>query len=258
MLTDCHTHLDQFAPLELPAILGRTEAAGVGIIITAGTTLESCQRVMDLVTLYPPLYGAVGLHPMDLTGPLDDAVCQLLHDMAANNPKIVVISETGLDFIEGAPDRQLQDQAFRAQIRLAREVNLPLVVHSRDAYPELLRTLQEDGAQEVGGALHYFQGDEATAWEAIHSGFYISLAKPLLRLPQLQETAKRVPLEHIVLETDSAPQPWKRKRENWTEPSHVRQVAEKLAELKGITLTEVEVTTTANLLRMTKGRIALG
>ena len=212
---------------------------------------------MELAHTYPLLYAGVGLHPMNLTGPVDDQVYAALQELATQSSKVVVISEIGLDFMEGTPDRQLQDQAFRAQIRLALELNLPTVFHSRESHTEVLRTLCQEGADRVGGAMHYFQGDEATARKAIEAGFYISLAKPLLRLPELQETVKSIPLEHIVLETDSAPQPWKRKRENWTEPFHVRQVAEKLADLKGVTFEEVEAATTANLVRMLKGRVTL-
>ena len=101
--------------------------------------------------------------------------------------------------------------------------------------------------------MHYFQADEATAREAIDSGFLISLARPLLRLPELQEVVRDLPVESIVLETDAAPQPFKKYRHNWTEPRHVKDVAEKLAELKGITLEEVAHTTTGNLTRLLTG-----
>jgi TatD DNase family protein len=100
--------------------------------------------------------------------------------------------------------------------------------------------------------MHYFQGDEATARQAIDCGFFISLARPLLRLPELQETAKAIPLEHIVLETDAAPQPFKKYRHSWTEPRHVRTVAEKLAELKGLSLDQVTQVTTRNLAGLLK------
>ena len=102
------------------------------------------------------------------------------------------------------------------------------------------------------GVMHYFQGDKETAREAIESGFHISLARPLLRLTELQEVARELPLESIVLETDAAPQPFKKYRHNWTEPRHVRDVAEKLAELKGISLEEVARVTTDNLTRILK------
>jgi TatD DNase family protein len=155
-----------------------------------------------------------------------------------------------LDFLPTSPDRDIQHQVFRGQIRLALALKLPIIFHSRESHPELFRTLREEGAGAVGGAMHYFQGDEATAREAIDCGFFISLARPLLRLPELQEAARAIPLEHIVLETDAAPQPFKKYRANWTEPRHAHEVASRLAELKGVTLEEVAHTTTGNLTRL--------
>jgi TatD DNase family protein len=107
--------------------------------------------------------------------------------------------------------------------------------------------LREEQAYEVGGAMHYFQGDERTAKTAVDLGFYISLARPLLRLPHLQKVATGLSLDNVVLETDAAPQPFKGKRENWTEPRHTRVVAEKLAELQGRTVEEVEEITSRNM-----------
>ena len=168
---------------------------------------------------------------MDLTGAIDAACRTRLFDLAASTDKVVVVSEIGLDFMEGMPDRADQYQAFRAQIGMARELRLPIVFHSREANDATLRVLREERAYEVGGAMHYFQTDRDTAQPALDLGFYISLARPLLRLPELQAVAASLPLEGIVLETDAAPPPFKAKRSTWTEPRHVRDVAAKLAEL---------------------------
>ena len=161
---------------------------------------------------------------------------------------MVCISEIGLDFMPDSPDHQVQDQVFRAQIRLAKSLKLPIIFHSRESHPEVFRTLREEDAGAVGGVMHYFQGDEPTARAAIDGGFFISLARPLTRLPELQEVARNIPLANIVLETDAYPQPFKKYRHNWTEPRHVREVAQCLADLKGITLEEVAETTTRNWL----------
>ena len=110
--------------------------------------------------------------------------------------------------------------------------------------------MREENAGEVGGAMHYFQADEATAREAIDCGFFISLARPLTRLPEVQAVAKVIPLDNIVLETDAAPQPFKKYRTNWTEPRHVLSVAEVLAEIKEVSLEEVAEVTTRNLTRL--------
>ena len=165
-----------------------------------------------------------------------------------------MISEIGLDFMEGAPDRALQYPAFREQIRLARELGLPIVFHSRESHAEVFRVLKEERAYEVGGAMHYFQADESTAMKAIDLGFYVSLARPLLRLPHLQEVAARLPLDSVVLETDAAPQPFKAKRENWTEPRHLRPVAERLAQLQGKSVEEVEQVVAGNMERLIGSR----
>jgi len=253
-LIDCHTHLDQYDPQELPDVLRRAQEAGVQLIIAAGTTLASCQRILELCVSNPMLYAGTGLHPMDLAGPVDDATFASLRALA-QHPSVVVWSETGLDYLPTSPERGMQHDAFRGQIRLAKELDLPLVVHSREANDDMLRLLREEDAGQAGGAWHYFQGDLATARAAIDLGFYVSLAKPLLRLPELQEVATQIPLEHLVLETDSYPQPFKKYRERWTEPWHLPQVAAKLAELHATTVAHVAQVTTDNALRMLKGRV---
>ena len=247
-LVDAHTHLDHYEPSEIPGILERAAEANVRLMVCAGTTLPSTRRCVTLSSEHSPLYAGVGLHPSDLQGPVTDEVYEELKTLAQQNPKVVCVSEIGLDFLPTSPDRETQFQAFRAQIRLALELEKPIVFHSRESHPEVLQILREEGADAVGGVMHYFQGDEATAREAIDLGFRISLAKPLLRLPELQDVATVLPLESIVLETDSAPQPFKKYRRNWTEPRHLVQISEKLAELKGISVDEVVQTTTDNLL----------
>jgi TatD DNase family protein len=130
---------------------------------------------------------------------------------------------------------------------MAKELGLPVIFHSREADQETLRVLQEEKAWEVGGAMHYFQGTEPTARRCLELGFCISLAKPLMRLPHLQELVKSLPREGIILESDCYPQPFKKRRENWTEPRHVRLVAEKLSQLWGTSLEDVAAITTGNL-----------
>ena len=250
-LIDTHCHLDAYTDdAEVAEVLTRAREVGVRLIVNAGTTLESSRRCVELTKAFPKFYAGVGIHPMDLTGPVDERVYAQLHDYATSTHKVIVISEIGLDFLDNMPDRAMQYQAFREQIRLARDLRLPIVFHSREAHVEVLRVLREERAYEVGGAMHYFQGDMDTARAAIDLGFYISLAKPLLRLPHLQDVAAELPLEHIVLETDSAPQPFKAKRENWTEPRHLHDIADKLAELRGIDADQVRRATTDNFFNM--------
>ncbi|MBI2868133.1 MAG: TatD family hydrolase [Chloroflexi bacterium] len=251
MLADCHTHLDQFPSDEVSAMLQRAQNAGVDLIITVGTTVASSAVAVALAEARPILYAGVGVHPRDIKRPLGAEDFAELRRLALSSAKALVISETGLDYLPTSPDHRVQQEAFRGHIRLARDLGKPLVVHSREANSDVLRLLREERAHEAGIVMHYFQGDADYARDCLDLGCYLSLAKPLLRLPGLQEVVRSVaPLERIVLETDSYPQPWKKHTERRTEPSHVRMVAEKLAELKGMTVNEVERATTANLTRV--------
>ena len=247
LLGDAHTHLDQYAPTEMPAILERAAEAGVGFIVCAGTTLDSIRACIRLSQEHQPFYAGVGIHPMEAHRRVDQNDYDLLENLARDNEKVVCISEVGLDYLPESPDHDIQDQVFRQHIRLAKSLKLPIIFHSRESHPEVFRVLREEGAGDVGGAMHYFQGDEATAREAIDCGFHISLARPLTRLPELQEVARVIPLNNIVLETDAFPQPFKKYRHSWTEPRHVREVAQQLADLKGISVEEVAEVTTRNL-----------
>ena len=247
MLIDCHVHLESYPDDEIEQVLARGREVGVGFVISAGTTLKSSEHTVQISAKFPDMFAGVGIHPMDMNAPFTDETYFFLHRLATSSEKVIVISEIGLDFMEGAPDRSIQYPALREQIRLARELGLPVVFHSRESHDEIFRVLREERAYEVGGVMHYFQGDERTAKTAIDLGFYISLARPLLRLPHLQEVAARLSLDNIVLETDSAPQPFKAKRESWTEPRHTRVVAEKLAELQGRPVEEIEDITSRNM-----------
>lgn len=260
-LVDGHTHIDQYGQAELQALLDRARQASVGVIIAAGTTLESCAAVIALAgkgSVDPggvAIYAGVGLHPADLEGPVTDATVGALRALASR-PEVVEWSETGLDYMPKSPKWDVQQDAFRKQIRLAREFDLPLVTHAREAEDDLLKILHEERASEVGGAWHYFSGDMALAEQIMELGFYISFAKPLLREEPLQQVAALLPLDRIVIETDSFPQPFKKYRERWTEPWHLPQVADKLAELQGIDVETVAEATTSNYLRMLKGRVS--
>ena len=244
---DAHTHLDQYGPDEIPGILERAAEAGIGFIVVAGTTIESTRACIRMTEEHPPFYAGVGIHPVEAVQPIDDATYGELESLARDNAKVVCISEIGLDYMPTSPDHQVQDQVFRSQIRLAKSLKLPIIFHSRESHADVFRTLREEDAGTVGGVMHYFQGDEPTAREAIDCGFFISMARPLTRLPELQDVARAIPLENMVLETDAYPQPFKKYRHNWTEPRHVREVAQFLADVKGITLEEVAEVTTNNL-----------
>tara|TARA_Y100000588_G_scaffold89504_1_gene96005 strand:- start:3398 stop:4192 length:795 start_codon:yes stop_codon:yes gene_type:complete len=241
LLIDCHAHLADYEPTEIPNILNRANAAGVGAIISAGTNIQSSSRCIDLAINYPSIFAGIGIHPSDLENALTDSEINKLYDFAKSNEKVVVMSEIGLDFQSHSPDRKIQYDAFRQQIRIARELNLPIVFHSRNAHSETFRLLKEERGYEVGGVMHYFQGDLSIAKSAIDLGFHISIAKPLLRLEELQKTVKNLPLNSMVIETDCYPQPFKSKRTLWTEPRHLKEIVEKISELKNENIQTMEI-----------------
>ena len=252
MLCDSHTHLDLFTDAELGEIVQRADDAGVGLIVAVGSTVASSRRAVELAHRYDIVYAGVGMHPMDLTGPITENDERALRELAGSDERVVCISETGLDFLDTSPDREWQEEAFRRHIRLGRALRKPIDFHAREASDETLEVLRQEGVQEVGAIWHYFQGDSRRAEEALELGLYISLAKPLLRMPELEEVVREIPMKRIVLETDSYPQPWKKNPARRTEPAHVRMVAEKVAEIKGVTVDAVAEATTANLLRVMK------
>lgn len=270
-LLDVHAHIQQHEPGELEGILARADDAGVGAIIVAGVTVEDSRRCIDLAERHPSLFAGVGVHPTDLTGPLTEADLTALDEMA-EHPRVVVMSEAGIDHqphvlersrADGREWADIQEEAFRQQIEIAHRHGLPVVFHVREpgddpaagsAWPVALRVLRESSAGETGGAAHYFQGDLSTARKILDAGFMVSLARPLLRLSRLQEVAARLPIDRIVIETDSYPQPFKKDRAKWTEPRHALSVAEKLAEIRGLTVEMVAERTSENALSMLRGR----
>ena len=222
-------------------------------MIVAGVTLNDSRDCVEIAGEHTELFAGVGVHPQDLgSGLIEAELVQL--DGLANSPDVIVMSEIGLDYQERSPDRSLQKSAFREQLEIARSHGLPIMWHMRESTEDCLAILKKEHVEELGGAAHYFQGNWQAATAVLDLGCKISLAKPLLRLPELQDVATRLPLSEIVLETDSYPQPFKKNRQKWTEPCDIPLVAAKLAELKGIEVAEVESVTTANALRMFAGR----
>jgi TatD DNase family protein len=252
-LVDSHAHLDDSAyDSDRAAVLARAAEAGVTRLVSVGTDLLSCHRTLAVSEEYPGVYAAVGVHPHAATQLDAEALAELR--ALAGRPKVVAIGEIGLDFYRDLSPRDAQREAFRAQLALARELALPVIVHDREAHTEVLATLRAWAADYPGarGVLHCFSGDEALARSAIALGFYISFAGPLTyanaaRLPQL---ATSLPLEWLLVETDCPylpPTPLRGKR---NEPANVALVAEKLAALRGLTLAEVAEATTANAVRL--------
>jgi TatD DNase family protein len=262
-LIDTHTHLnlDEYVE-DQTQVITRALDAGLVRMVTPGVTLESSLSSVLLSEKYPgQIYFALGIHPNDVSkgSGWSPEVASRFRELAAH-PALVAIGETGLDYYWDDSPPEAQHQALREQIQLARELKLPIIIHVRDkagstaAYDDLLLILKAEKAAEVGGVMHCFSGTLEFAKASLDLNFDLAFGGVLTfkNARELQEVAKQVPLERIVLETDSpylAPMPYRGKR---NEPAYVRLVADKLAELRGLEPEFVAETTTANARRLFK------
>jgi TatD DNase family protein len=236
-LIDSHCHLDfpQF-DADRDAVLARSEAAGVTALVNPGADLESSRRAVALAERHATIYAAVGVHPHDATT-LDSPALAELRQLAAH-PKVVAIGEIGLDYFRDLSPRDRQRAAFDAQLALAAELNLPVIVHQREAAADVLAALHAwAGGGHPGCVLHAFGGEEAVADEATAQGFYLGLGGRLTYQNErhLAEIVPRLPLECLLLETDAPylpPHPQRRSQRN--EPAYLALVAHRLAELHAL------------------------
>jgi len=252
MLVDSHCHLD-FPELasNLPALLDRMAASGVGAALCAGVTLERFPAVLDIARGHEHLFAAVGVHPDTQEGidPDVDALVRLAADA-----KVVAIGETGLDYYRLTGDLGWQHRRFRVHIEAARRSGKPLIIHSRAAKEDTLRILAEEGAEAIGGVFHCFTEDRDTAWRAIEMGFHISLSGIVTfkNATEIKRVAAEVPLDRLLVETDSpylAPTPFRGKI---NEPAYVRYVAEEIARLRDMPAEALAAATTENFCRLFK------
>ncbi|HMB16844.1 MAG TPA: TatD family hydrolase [Pelovirga sp.] len=246
-LVDSHAHLDnsRFAE-DLEAVILAAQTAGVRYILSIGCDLQSSIANVDLASHYEPLYAAVGFHPHDATG-LDDSALEQLRQLVLQL-KVVAVGEIGLDYYRNRAPHDIQKQAFRRQIHLAREVGKPVIIHDRDAHEDVLAILTEEKASMVGGVLHCFSGDLTMAHKCIDMGFYLSFTGAITypKNAEVRAMLRQLPLERILLETDCpylAPQAYRGKR---NEPAYLLHTAETLAEVKGLKLADVARITSRN------------
>ena len=239
-MIDTHCHLD-FPDYndDRDDVLKAAHDAGISKMVNIGCDLKSSQASVDLADRYPQIYAAIGFHPHDAKS-YDDQMEKQLRAMA-NNFKVVAIGEVGLDFYRDRSPRDVQREVFVRQMRLARELGLPLVIHIRDAYEEAIDMLIEEKAYEGNVVLHCFSGTVKDAERALDYGMYLSFGGVLTfsnsRLPEL---VRNVPLDQIILETDApflTPHPHRGKRNS---PAMVALVYQKLAEVLNRDLREIE------------------
>lgn len=253
VLVDSHAHIQgaEFAS-DLSAVLHQAREAGVEKIIIVGGAgnLSSNESAIRLAQTYPGLYATVGMHPHDAKEVTEEDL-QRLKDLSRSE-RVVAIGETGLDFHYNHSPRQLQIGIFTRFVQMALETGLPLVVHNREADREVAELLRQEGKGRVRGVIHCFTSDYEAAREFLDLGFYLSFSGVITfrNAESLREVAHRVPLDKILVETDSpylTPFPHRGTR---NEPAFVRLVAETLAQLKGLTLEEVAGATSANTGRL--------
>ena len=246
MLIDSHAHiqLDKF-DADRGAVLERAQEAGVHAIMVIGFDLETSRGAIALAEKYNQVYATIGMHPHDAKD-LHDETIHIFHELAAH-PKVVALGEMGLDYYRNLSPRPIQKAAFERQLDLAEELDLPIVIHNREAYHDILPILQARCGR-VRGVMHCFSGDVEIMHQSLALGFHIGIGGPVTyrKSDALQEVAQKTPADALLVETDCpwlAPQ-FRRGKRN--EPAYVRATAEKIAELRGISLEEIGEITTRN------------
>lgn len=254
-LIDSHCHLN-FESLQknISQVLHNARQNGVGHMLCVSVTLEKYPEVLALSHAHPQIFASVGVHPDEQQGQ-DPSVDDLVR--RADDKRVVAIGETGLDYFRIKGDMSWQQERFRRHIRAALATGKPLIIHTREAAQDTIRILREEGAQAVGGVMHCFTENWDTAQAALDLGFYISFSGIVTfrNAENLREVARQVPLNRLLIETDSpylAPMPHRGKT---NEPAFVRHVAEQLAMLRSLSLEEIATATTANFFSLFRSAI---
>lgn len=252
MLIDSHCHLD-FPELtsDESGVLARARTAGVGGMLTIGTRLDQFERVRAIAERHDNVWCSVGVHPHEAKEEGQRTPDRLIE--AARHPKVVGIGETGLDFFYEHSPREEQAESFRAHIAASRQTGLPLIVHTRDADAETGDILEEEYAKGAfPGLIHCFSSGRSVAERALALGLYVSISGIVTfkAAEDLRTIVRDLPLDRLLVETDApylAPIP---KRGKTNEPAYVAHTAAKVAELKGVSLAELEAATTDNFFRL--------
>ena len=246
MLIDTHAHLyfNQFDH-DREDVINRALESGVQKIINIAVDVETARQCIEMAEQLSGLFAAVGVHPNDSIK-FNDKILSELKELS-RHPKVVATGEIGLDFYRDFSPVEIQKDVFKKQIRLAKEIGLPIVIHNRDAIDEILDILKSEGTADLSGVFHCFSENREYAEQVLELGFHISFTGNLtFKKSELPDVARAVPLNRLLLETDSpflSPEP-RRGRRN--EPANVVYIAEKLAEIKKIEFDKLGKTTTAN------------
>jgi TatD DNase family protein len=251
MIFDTHAHLDALQyDDDRQDMIERAKQEGVGRIINIGFNRETIPTTLRLTEQYDFIYAAVGWHPQDAKDMTPEDLPWI--EELCLREKVVAIGEIGLDYHWDTSPRDTQARVFREQIRLARKLGMPIVIHNRDAHKDVVDILGEEQAADVGGIMHCFSGSWETAKLCLGLNFHISFGGPITfkNAKQPKEVLAQVPFDRLLLETDApylAPHPYRGKR---NESSYIRLIAEVAAEIKGVSVDELIDITTANACRL--------
>ena len=251
MFFDTHAHYDDEAfDEDREELFTQFRQLGIGAVTDPGSTHESLAKISSLVEQKPWMYGAMGIHPSECRDMTEEWIQEIRERMAL--PRMAAIGEIGLDYHWKEPERERQQHWFRRQLQLARELYRPVIIHSRDAAADTLQILKEEKAEEIGGVIHCYSYSPELAAEFLQMGFFIGVGGVVTfkNGKRLKETVRQIPLESIVLETDSpylAPEPQRGQRNC---SLYLRYVAAMLAELKGLSAEAVEEQTWQNARRL--------
>ncbi|MFC0525664.1 TatD family hydrolase [Pontibacillus salicampi] len=251
MLFDTHVHLNarQFDD-DREETIKRARDAGVEYMVVVGFDRETIPLAIEIAETHEHIYAAVGWHPVDAVD-MESKDLEWLEELSAH-PKVVALGEMGLDYYWDKSPAEVQKDVFRKQIQLAKKVNMPIIIHNREATKDIVDILKEERAEEVGGIMHCYNDVVEYAKECVEMNFYISLGGPVTfkNARDPKEVAEAIDLEHMLIETDCpflAPHP---NRGTRNEPAYVKLVAEKVAEIKGLSLEEVGQKTTENAFKL--------
>lgn len=271
MLIDTHVHLNfpQFKGQEIKDILNRAKNKNVDLVINIGSDYQSCLDSINIANDFTGVFASLGIHPHHADEVTEDTLTKIKN--LADNKKVVAIGEVGLDYFsidpgtngakmgtgtKGASPKDIQKEIFKKFITLAHELNLPLIIHDRDAHDDILEILRKatvtNGACHLKGVLHCFSGDTAFAQEILNLGFLISFTGPLTfkNGENIRKVARAIPIEKIMIETDCpflSPEPFRGKT---NEPAYVYYIAEKLAEIKNLPFEKVADITSQNAIEL--------
>ena len=251
MLFDTHVHLnaDQFIE-DREETIQRAFDTGVKYMVVVGFDRKTIPLAIEIAEQYETIYAAVGWHPVDAIDMTAEDLTWI--EELSFHPKVVAIGEMGLDYHWDKSPKAVQKEVFRKQIRLAKKVNMPIIIHNREATMDIVDILQEENAEVVGGIMHCYNDSVDYIQACLDMNFYISLGGPVTfkNAPLPKEVATEVPLNRLLIETDApflAPHPNRGKR---NEPAYVKLVAEKIAELREMSFGEISEQTTQNGLKL--------